>query len=61
MEKQAWQNWVGMYPEVQREALLELALQAVRLHQVIAVGRLAALDSACMHHPIPVKPATKVV
>lgn len=50
-----------MYPEVQREALLELALQAVRLHQVIAVGRLAALDSACMDHPIPVKPAAKAV
>ena len=50
-----------MYPEVQRETLLELTLQAVRLHQVIAVGCLAALDSARMHHPIPIKPAAKAV
>ncbi len=44
------------YPLVDREAKLALALEPIGLHQPVAVGRLAILDAACMHHSIPIKP-----
>ena len=47
----------GTYPQVQREALLDFSLEAVRLDQAVAVGGLAALDAARVHHSIPIKPA----
>lgn len=48
----------GTHPLVHRETQLALALEPVCLHQPVAVGHLAVLNPACMHHAVPIKPGT---